>query len=461
MKIIKNNTKQMKNIDNSSSKPEKLNPKISDDSFENTYSNEGIATQTYKNPLDNQINLLPIRKPSKEFYKVKAKSSKCCAQDSLIIFKSTPSGNFDVILNKEFENVCKKNLDKYADKYGNYNVLLNKSESGNIEFDFKTDKNADDDISVVKLPSGNMKIITRKQIHNEINKVKFNGEISSLKKMEEKTFNKSTLAYDLNDDINKYEYYKILLQDSKNQISETYAFEKKVLGYSIFSFTEMSPEQMLKIKDFLANTNQCYVPIKKVGTREIIILFDKNKITSCKETFGLIKMSVFDKLLIIIDEKTMHTIEYDAAQTPSRHIIEPIKCPKNQSVNTSCNGTDIVEGGYCNTEKCDCNSLPTEVKRFWLPHNIRSEIKHIKVEGLSSNYVSLKEKDNSYMKQCTLPYDRYLDDPTYTESNTTYLKNPNSNILYDKSISNKTMDSAVNMPLQLPDFLRGGFINCI
>lgn len=318
------------------------------------------------------------------------------------------SGTFTIIFDKEFERTCKCELEQLLGNEKRCKTELNKTNSGNILFDLdniNVYNGEEEHTFLIKSPSGQIKILSNKSIFEEEEEIfSCENNIDNEKNINFKTseinssskIDKGLTGKTMFSDYSFRRNVKIILQDYKQKDIETPGTMMRFTDNYIIQFEDLSNPKLNRIKLFLSVYKQCYIPIKINSVKDTVaLLLDKDRIVSGKDMHGLLKLTHSGNIMIVIDEQTMDTVDKKTLVSLSYHMLLPVTNPKDKTMNTSCNARSTMSSSdICNKSKCDCSSLPNDVKRFWLSEQQGNS----KLRMLSSSRSIHKDEHNKKCK---------------------------------------------------------------
>ncbi|CAH1286809.1 unnamed protein product [Chrysodeixis includens] len=304
-------------------------------------------------------------------YKIKVTGVKNYPVELPAILKATPSNNFIIVLDKEFEKRYKETVQEYVGEKRECIIDLTRSLSGSyvIHLDTKDEnslqkKNA----LLVKSPSDTIKVLVGgpefetmvKSLSNRsstTSSMAF-GKLVSKLPASSREFHRDRLKksqiLDKKSSSDTQLYEKVRLQ-----LSEPSAVLQKTASgqYAIILSKESKKAFMNNLQRYLNSNSQGLVPIKRTESGQITILL--NSKDKSKRSYGSLKITASGNIFVTVDEKTLTGIPKSDKMNETSGMVEACSTitdrvnPNsiNKSVTTTCHAG---MGTSCDTSKCVC-----------------------------------------------------------------------------------------------------------
>lgn len=298
------------------------------------------------------------------------------------VLKLTPSGNYILVLDKEFElqhtNTIKKTLEE-TECY----VELTKTDSDTIILDF--DDNNDEQNShkqnavLVKSPSGHLKIYVNGPNFENVSKGISISRLIKAESLEEflvkplaresKKPKDASIQLDIKytSDTNLNEKIRVKFQDRKGLFAGQSAMLKRTSSgkYAVILSKESKKTLANDLRNYLAHSSQDRIPITKNYEGEITIVLDAE--SESKGQYGSLKITPSGNIYVLVQESVIqemiknNTNKQTCADLGSKHLIRKIMHPEDKGVATNCNARP--EDGLCDESKCVCEKIKDKAKK--------------------------------------------------------------------------------------------------
>lgn len=315
-----------------------------------------------------------------DFFKIKVTGVRNYPVELPAVLKSTPSENYIIVLDKEFEKRYKETVQEYVGEKRECIIDLTRSPSGSyvIHLDVNnlnnlTKKNA----LLVKSSSDDIKVLVRgpefetmvKSVSKRSSTTSSQafGKIVSKLPASSREFHRERLRkskfLDKKSSSDTQLYEKVRMQDRKCLLSEPSAVLKKTASgqYAIILNKQSKQAFINNLQAYLNSNSQGLIPIKRTESGEIIILL--NSRDESKKRYGSLKITASGNIFVMVDEKTLKGITKDdkTNETPSlvvaSSMVTDLVNPNsvNKSVTTTCHvGQDNC---LCDKSKCVCAEI--------------------------------------------------------------------------------------------------------
>uniref|UniRef100_A0A2A4JNN8 Uncharacterized protein n=1 Tax=Heliothis virescens TaxID=7102 RepID=A0A2A4JNN8_HELVI len=296
------------------------------------------------------------------------------------VLKMTPSENYIILLDKEFEKHCKDTFNEFVGCKTECIVDLRRTCSGDYIIGLDTEGNAPADKKnalLVKSSSGNLKVLVRGPVFeallpevsekSSVSSAKAFGHIitklpASSREIHRENLRKSKrLDKKASSDTHLYE--KVNIQENKELLSEPSAVLKRTESgqYSIVLNKESKKAFINSLQHYLTTNSEGLVPIRRSHSGEIIISLTKNN--EGKANYGSLKITSSGNIYVLIDEEVIKDMSKQAktkdvlpksGSTRPKHVTELIDTI-SKAVATTCHASP--DGNECNASKCICDEL--------------------------------------------------------------------------------------------------------
>ncbi|KAG6440742.1 hypothetical protein O3G_MSEX001461 [Manduca sexta] len=316
-------------------------------------------------------------KTKNEFFRVKVKSPNKLVEDPPAVLKITPSHNYKLVLDKEYEKTFKQTIDEcIGDDYECF-VELDETMSGNFMVILDDNNLSDNEPNALltKSPSGHIKMLVNDPIFESVDSISpkdissskvFGQLLEKLPPSSRQTKTANIKETTLNDtkscsDSHLYDKVKMKLPDQKDLLEPSATLTRTASGqYAVVLNKESKKDFVNRLRNYLSGS-QGLIPIKRTISGEITIALNSDGENNCG--YGSLKITPSGNIYITVDEKVIEGMVKNVKSTEisnlgdelSKHIIGSIKSPVNKSVTTTCNAKP--ETCSCDETKCVCKEL--------------------------------------------------------------------------------------------------------
>lgn len=343
-------------------------------------------------PKSNQKESI-IKPGLEEYFKVKVTGVRDYPVVLPAVLKTTPSDNYIIVLDKEFEKRYRQTVKEYIETDSECVVDLNRSNSGNyvIDLDIEDDghlikRNA----LLVKSSSGDIKVLVHGPDFDSMVQSASKKSSSSSAKPFGKLINKlpassrqfhrenlrksKFLDKRASSDTEIYGKVRVKLQDNKRLLSEPSAILKKTDSgqYAIILNKESKKTFISNLQSYLSTNSKGLVPIKRTDSGEIIIILNNN--VEEKGHYGSLKITSSGNIYVVVDEEAIKGMAKDSRKNDVSSVddsrckrdTESIVIHVNKAVTTTCHARP--QDCECDASKCVCGDLQLETVD-WLHNN--------------------------------------------------------------------------------------------
>lgn len=322
-----------------------------------------------------------------EFFQLKIKNTDCDVSDSPAVLKSTPSHNFILIIDKEYEKEYEKAVkDTVEDTECFINISRTISDNYVINFD-DSDKCFKSNAILVKSPSGNIKVMKTNAAEKICNRQPSTDSGSNvfceiLKRLPpsvnsaSRGINQATRLSSIksSSDSNLYEKAKTITRSYEDILTKPLAALKKSSSgqYAVVMGKESKKAFVNNLKSYLQSNSQGLIPVRRSQSGEITIVLNDDQ--KDKTHYGSLKITPSGNIFVLVDESLVKEIENEniflkkitteqsVVDTRSTHMIGKLKRPVNKAVATTCNAKPDKDG--CDPSKCICEELQCNAKKW-------------------------------------------------------------------------------------------------
>lgn len=342
------------------------------------------------NPVLKSTEITDVLKPmpKEKFYTLKIKNSDCNVSDAPAVLKTTPSHNYLIVIDKEYEKGYKKVVADAVEDNAECYINITKTDSDNYLINFDdSDRCYKSNALVVKSPSGNIKIIKNSSTGNfqprqsvDSGIKNFSEILSMLPQSSKVSSRRESQAARLSgikssSDSNLYQKVKMLTPDHTDLFKAPLAALKKSSSgqYAVVLGKESKKAFINNFKSYLQSNSQGLIPIKRTESGEITIMLNGDQ--KEKTHYGSLKITPSGNIYAMVDEEvvkglekdkissvTSDTTEHSTLDTRSTHMIGKLKNPVNKAVTTYCNANPDSCG--CDPSKCECKQLQCNAENW-------------------------------------------------------------------------------------------------
>lgn len=317
-----------------------------------------------------------------DFFKIKVTGVRNYPVELPAVLKTTPSENYIILLDKEFEKRYKETVKEYVGEKRECIIDLTRSPSGSYVIHLDTNdinnltkKNA----LLVKSSSGNIKVLVRgpefetmvKSVSKRSSTTSSQafGKLVSKLPASSREFHREHLRKSKyldkksSSDTQLYDKVRMQLKDKKCLLSEPSAVLKKTASgqYAIILNKESKKSFINNLQSYLNSNSQGLIPIKRTESGEIIILL--NSRDESKRRYGSLRITASGNIFVMVDEATLKGLTKAAgtneksgvvvASSMVTDLVNPNSV--NKSVTTTCH--DGQDKCLCDTSKCVCAEM--------------------------------------------------------------------------------------------------------
>lgn len=333
---------------------------------------------------DNEVAAL---EPTEISHKVRVKAQGANL-DTTGLIKTTDSGNYEFLLDKEFGKEHMQLIDNFVGDDSERYVNLSKTESGCylIDFNNSLDNSSDTNINALLVKSylGNIKLFIKgsafEALETEIpidQSSNVFGELFKKSPQSSREFHKEHLAkskfLESKSCSDSHVYGKVRIHDQKSSLAGPPAILKKTLSgqYTVVLNKDSKLSFINNLKNYISKSGKNLIPIERSNEGDIIICLNQDH--ECKGHYGSLKITPSGNIYVFVEEKVIQNIERntveDTAQTTtselsssSIHMIGTLENPQNKGVTTTCNLNWDSTG--CDKSKCVCNELISAMDKW-------------------------------------------------------------------------------------------------
>lgn len=309
-----------------------------------------------------------------KLYKVRIKgaSSRVTALPAFV--KMTPSSNYILVLDKEFEKQFNDHLLNSMNEHSQCYIELQNTASDAIVINFNNECNENTCYSrnnalLVKTPFGHLRILVNGEEYSSLtqNLLKVDSN-KSAKAFEELLQHMHTLSSPgCSKSKNKPEA-PLKKQNSDSQLLESdrnshltnfdrpIKIQKTASGqYAVVLDKNSKMAFLTDLKNYLSVNTKGIVPVRRMGSGDIIIVLDTKGQST--DLYGSLTITPSGNVYVTMDEnvlKALSSTPSGMTQLGSHHIIKKVKQPEDKGVDTSC--TVNLDDCLCDPS-CICKDL--------------------------------------------------------------------------------------------------------
>ncbi|XP_072932868.1 uncharacterized protein [Epargyreus clarus] len=351
-----------------------------------------VATRTESNGfifnLKHQLQSAKPRTQSvskkEELIKIKLKGLDNAITEPPALMKETLSGNYDIVLEKEFEKAYTQTIrHQMGEESESFFEITKTSSSIILDFD-KNDRVRSESKKalLMKSQSGLLKVIVsdstssvKEEVAHKKRSLASGSMISAktlidlLRKLpSSSTFHKRNKTQPKktksNSDSHLYERAKLKLRSRQSLLEKSSTTLQKTPSgqYAVFLDKKSKISFINNLISYIDKSSKGVIPIKRTESGEITINFNKN-VESVSE-YGSMKVTSSGNIYVILDEKAIKRISNNVAvNTSSKRgettpYISKIINPDNKAIATTCNAQP--DDDLCDASKCVCEKLDTQ-----------------------------------------------------------------------------------------------------
>ncbi|XP_059057290.1 uncharacterized protein LOC131850912 [Achroia grisella] len=383
-----------------------------------------VLADTYKESQEIKINSDPVHKGN--FYKMRIKGIENIGESPAIL-KLTPSENYIIVVDKEFEKKYIQTISDYMDDNCKCSLDLVRTDSGNYEIIFGNSSVSQQERNafIVKSPSGNIKILVNGPAFETLSRTSgLNPNISihnSFSEIIEKMFDKlpstcqqvnteqvkqsKLLATNSKSDSHLHEKVKFRLQNQQILLSDPSALLKKINSgqYAIVTNKKSKITFMNTLKSYLARKSLDIIPIKRINSREITIMLNNDD--GINDQNGSLKITPSGNIYILINETVIKSIKNCNLKRECDEYIDHFKSypyninTANKAVTTTCN----FQPDDCSCDdvtRCFCKELQCQYTNTLENSEEMENIRLFRPEMCGIDWRKVKRRPNKIYKIC-------------------------------------------------------------
>ncbi|XP_045499273.1 uncharacterized protein LOC123696925 isoform X1 [Colias croceus] len=299
-----------------------------------------------------------------------------------VILRRTQSGNYDIVMNKEFENQYKNTIKQYNGEEKDSCVRFCKANPQQyiISFD-RSEKGDHKDAYLIKSESGNLKLITCCELDPKYRKKGsivsanileniFNCRLKNRTELNKQKLQSILIKEKSCSDSNIYNRFKI---DSLKQLGIESPLKLQQTSSGLFTIVmdkESRKNFAKNLKSYLSDSSKGVVPIKKDENGEIVIVL--NGELNNEVEYGSLTISPSGNIYInLTDTSTKKSIDASTDFTSHNELkweqfIDEIQNPIVKAIATTCNAKEYSS---CDINKCVCKNIQYKSKTWFINDN--------------------------------------------------------------------------------------------
>lgn len=317
----------------------------------------------------------PLKELAQEkLYKVRVKGASSRVTALPAFLKTTASGNYILVLDKEFERQFNNHIMNSMNDHTECHIELQKTASDAIIIHF--DKECTESTChkkqnalLVKTSLGNLRILVNGEEYNNLsqNLLKVNSHRSSMA-FEELLRHIHTLSLPSCSQSKNVAESSFRKQSSESQLLDSdrnshltnfdrpIKIQKTPSGqYAVVLDKNSKKAFLIDLKNYLSVNTKGLVPVRRMGSGDIMIILDTKGQST--DLYGSLTITPSGNVYVTMDEnvlKALDTTPSGMTELGSHHIIKKVKHPENKGVDTNCN--THLDACLCDSS-CVCRDL--------------------------------------------------------------------------------------------------------